>query len=91
MTDSCPNCCHRGITPTAERRHGDQITHAYQCPACGHTWATARHLPAYSELHAAAERRRTAACAAARRDRSPPHHAPHTNPTTSQPTRRNPT
>lgn len=62
MTDSCPNCCHRGITPTDERRRGDRIAHGYCCPACGHTWATARHLPSYSELHAAeAARRRRAA------------------------------
>lgn len=50
MTDSCPNCCARGCEPVAEERRGDQIAHAYRCPACGHQWATARHLPSYSEL-----------------------------------------
>lgn len=51
MTDSCPNCCHRGCQPVAEQRRGDQIAHAYSCPSCGHHWAAARHLPSYSEMH----------------------------------------
>lgn len=51
MTDSCPNCVHRGVEPTGERREGDQITHDYVCPNCGHEWFTGRYLPAYSELH----------------------------------------
>jgi hypothetical protein len=48
MTDSCPNCC----------RRGDAIVHGYQCPGCGHRWATSRLLSAYSEVRRAAERRR---------------------------------
>lgn len=51
MTDSCPNCVHRGVEPLDERRDGDQITHDYHCPACGHGWFTSRYLPAYSEIH----------------------------------------
>lgn len=51
MTDSCPNCCERGIDPCASRRRGDSIVHGYQCPKCGHRWATSRLLSAYSEIH----------------------------------------
>ncbi|MEV7975371.1 hypothetical protein [Streptomyces sp. NPDC086519] len=57
MTDSCPNCCERGIDPAAEKRSGDSIVHGYQCPSCGHRWATSRLLSAYSEIHRARERR----------------------------------
>lgn len=57
MTDSCPNCCHRGVTPVASKRRGRQIAHGYCCPACGHRWATARHLPAYPNDPTTAERR----------------------------------
>jgi len=53
MTDSCPNCCLRGVAPAAERRRGDAIVHGYQCPGCGHRWATSRLLSAYSEIHRA--------------------------------------
>lgn len=53
FTDSCPSCCTRGVQPVASRRRGDQVAHGYTCPACAHSWATARHLPAYSELHRA--------------------------------------
>lgn len=52
LTDSCPSCCHRGVTPAAEKRTGAQIVHGYRCPACQHQWATSRLLTAYSELHA---------------------------------------
>ena len=44
MTDSCPNCCERGVTPAAERRNDTVIVHGYQCPSCGHCWATSRLL-----------------------------------------------
>ena len=57
MTDSCPNCCQRGVTPSASKRRGDSIVHGYQCPTCGHRWATSRLLSAYSEIHRARERR----------------------------------
>lgn len=57
MTDSCPNCCKRGIAPAAEKRRGDAIVHGYQCPKCGHRWATSRLLSAYSEVHRARQRR----------------------------------
>jgi len=50
VTDSCPRCCTRDIPPAATRHRGDQILHGYRC-TCGHQWATARLLPAYSELH----------------------------------------
>jgi transposase-like protein len=42
MTDSCPNCCHRGIDPASETSSGQQITSRYRCPNCGHTWTTNR-------------------------------------------------
>jgi hypothetical protein len=58
MTDSCPNCCQRGITPAAEKRRGESIVHGYQCPSCGHRWATSRLLSAYSEVHRARDERR---------------------------------
>ncbi|MFE0794705.1 hypothetical protein [Streptomyces mutabilis] len=62
MTDSCPNCCRRGIPPVAERRRDDAIVHGYECPCCGHRWATSRLLSAYSEIHRhRARTRRTAA------------------------------
>jgi hypothetical protein len=61
MTDSCPNCCERGVDPCAERRRGDSIVHGYRCPKCGHQWATSRLLSAYSEVHQARERRHGAA------------------------------
>lgn len=61
MTDSCPNCCRSAVAPAAEKRRGDAIVHGYQCPGCGHRWATSRHLPAYSELHRRQQRRRPAA------------------------------
>lgn len=51
MTDSCPNCCRRGIAPIASKRRGESIVHGYQCPTCGHRWATSRLLSAYSEIH----------------------------------------
>lgn len=56
MTDTCPSCCRRGITPAAELRRGPRIVHGYQCPACGHQWATARDLTAYSDIHARTSR-----------------------------------
>jgi len=58
VTDSCPNCCERGVNPAAARRRNDSIVHGYQCPACGHCWATSRLLSAYSEIHRAREQRR---------------------------------
>jgi transposase-like protein len=64
MTDSCPNCCRRGVEPIAVRRRGDAIAHGYQCPGCGHRWATSRLLSAYSEIHRA--RRRSDNSAASR-------------------------
>lgn len=61
MTDSCPNCCHRGVTPSAEQRRGDAIVHGYECPKCGHRWAASRLLSAYSEVHRAKPSTRKAA------------------------------
>lgn len=52
ISDACPNCCRRDIEPAASRQRGNRIVHGYQCPGCGATWATARDLTAYSELHA---------------------------------------
>lgn len=51
MNDSCPTCCTRDIPPAATAHRGDRIVHGYRCPGCGRQWATARSLPAYSELH----------------------------------------
>lgn len=51
MTDSCPNCVHRGVEPNGEQRDGNQITHTYRCPVCRREWFASRYLPAYSELH----------------------------------------
>lgn len=48
MTDSCPSCCRRGIPPVVSRGRGETVVHGYHCPACGHAWITARHLPAYT-------------------------------------------
>lgn len=61
MTDSCPSCCHRGIAPSASKRRGESIVHGYQCPECGHRWATSRLLSAYSEIHRHKARHRPAA------------------------------
>lgn len=61
MTDSCPNCCHRGITPAAERHRGESIVHGYECPSCGHRWATSRLLSAHSEIHRHKDRAKRAA------------------------------
>ena len=47
LTDSCPNCCCRGIDPVAVRSRGDATVFGYRCPACGHGWATARLNSAY--------------------------------------------
>lgn len=48
FTDSCPSCVRRGCRPHAEKVRGGCIAHGYRCPACGHVWATARLLAAYS-------------------------------------------
>jgi hypothetical protein len=61
MADSCPNCCRRGVTPAAERHRDEAVVHGYECPDCGHRWATSRHLPAYSELHRDKPHRRRSA------------------------------
>lgn len=50
MTDTCPNCLTRGITPVAERQRGAAIAHGYRCPSCRHQWATARLLAAYPDF-----------------------------------------
>lgn len=63
MPDSCPECVHRDVQPASESRNGDRITHGYRCPACKHRWSTARHLPAYSELHNRGTKGRTAQAA----------------------------
>ena len=47
MTDSCPRCLTRGIHPADSRQRGRQIVDGYQCPGCGHTWATARQIDHY--------------------------------------------
>lgn len=51
LTDTCPRCCRRGITPARTRTRGDQTIDGYHCP-CGHQWATTRDLTAYSDIHA---------------------------------------
>jgi len=61
MTDTCPNCCRRGIAPRAERRRDDAIVHGYECPNCRHRWATSRLLSAYSEIHRHKQSRQKAA------------------------------
>lgn len=58
MTDSCPSCLARGITPAASRRSGESVVHGYRCPSCGHAWATSRLLTAYSDIHRRAATRR---------------------------------
>lgn len=47
MTDTCPNCCHRGVPPRTERDDGAQLRSAYRCPNCGHAWITNRLRDAY--------------------------------------------
>lgn len=47
MTDSCPNCCRRGVVPAATRSRGASTVCGYRCPACGHGWATSRLDAAY--------------------------------------------
>lgn len=47
MTDSCPNCCRRNVSPSAERSDDTQIRSTYRCPGCGHAWITSRLRSAY--------------------------------------------
>jgi predicted RNA-binding Zn-ribbon protein involved in translation (DUF1610 family) len=47
VTDTCPNCCTRGIRPRAERVDATQLRSAYRCPHCGHAWITNRMRAAY--------------------------------------------
>ncbi|MGW2594818.1 hypothetical protein ACWCXC_31760 [Streptomyces sp. NPDC001515] len=49
MTDNCPNCQQQSIQPAAEHHRGNQDSHLYQCPACGHIWSTNRNLGAYEK------------------------------------------
>ncbi|MFE9003155.1 hypothetical protein ACFYOY_13580 [Streptomyces sp. NPDC007875] len=63
LTDSCPRCLRRGIAPATTRTRGNRHIDGYRCPGCGHTWATARDLTAYSDLHARRAQRQTGAAA----------------------------
>lgn len=49
QVDNCPNCPRQHVQPAAEYRGERQVSHLYQCPACGVTWSTNRDLRAYGE------------------------------------------
>lgn len=52
MTDTCPNCCQRGIQPRAERTDTTQLRSAYRCPHCQHAWITNRLRDTATQLDA---------------------------------------
>ncbi|MFJ3089084.1 hypothetical protein [Streptomyces sp. NPDC086838] len=52
MTDNCPNCPQQDVAPVAEHNRGQQTSHLYQCPTCGHVWSTNRDLGAYGQAAA---------------------------------------
>lgn len=47
MTDSCPNCLERDISPVVTRRRGHRTRDGYQCPRCSQQWITERIDSAY--------------------------------------------
>ncbi|MEU1433993.1 hypothetical protein ABZ438_07830 [Streptomyces sp. NPDC005786] len=49
MNDNCPACTRPDIPPITGHTAGNQASHLYRCPGCGHIWATNRDLGAYGQ------------------------------------------